>query len=1091
MIIFKNTTTQKQHNPQKMHPSEELINIQKKREELSKEVQRLETERKARGVVKVSGRYVPAMQTEAEQQARLRLKQLNEREKTLKQAEHTRSQQQIRREERRELVEEARSLKHQIKQHPERTIKEAEEKGKLIEQYKQTREKIRPTPPPKQTITQKHPAYSKPSDEEQAWQQQKKQYAEQQRQKFEAEFYRKQKEKAREKASKITDVPIIQFTKEQKRRYRKELEKQTKDKTEEELLEQGIIRKTTPQDTSLAPYRLAYTEKAITKAQDTATLTPKKYFFKAEKTTLKTKIRDTIKNIPQVLVGAQQWQSQKIQAGLDKVGLTPQKREQIYEGIGLTQIGQPLSPLKHFPHETTSFVKGMSEGIITKPFVAQTSLLVGMYASTAIGLTGKAAYGTAGLAEKAAPSAITTTAAYVTGKELLKGTIAMGLKYGVPTAYAMGITKRVAEQPTKELRIQKTGEVFGTEILPFGAGTILAPKTMPGRNILEEGAQIRYRNIQVQLGKEKLGTVFRGITYGTPTKETPLIGAMGGHLVTAEQQITFVKSPKLIIGKGTFVEKLPKTPSGKPGKYEIVSFEQGMALESPLQTQILTEALPTYTPVQSMQIGKAILKAGYTGIPATKEAVTRTQEFFGGGTATLKSEFVQPKYTREVKAFEAAPEGVKDVLDFTKAYEGYTYGSSAAKSQAPTEAQLKTLAKQEVTVPGEPLRPAADIDVMFDTKTTAQIEQPIAKELVPALKERGLPFKVSKENPLLIETTRPDLPSHAVDIHTTDTAAEDIISPAFAKETFLGHSLHQPRIKVEGYETQPLSEQLLRKAASTLTLRSAPLTSEEPTIISPRQAYFFAPEKHRGKDILDWFEEGENLLLSYAKKRGDVTSRVTLARKQKQLSRIKEMYDPKLFREVKTVSDRPISKYKPPKSRSIMGSVTILPQSFRFPRSKRSKSVSRSSLASLASLSKSISKSLSPSISVSPSLSVSPSIKSSRSPSKYPSVSVSPSPSFSKSLSPSRSKSPSRSFSPSPSPSPYSSYSFASPSPPPSTPPFKKLFDIPKIPSLNIKKVVKPKKGKYRPTVFSISLGYRKPDLPGGTLSGLGLRPLQ
>ena len=1081
-----------------MGVAQQLAGIQQKRESVSKEIESLENKGYTQQRVKIGSRYVYRnVPTEKRVELEKELTRLNELEKQTKAQEKAMLERQMQKEDRPvERAKEREERRESISKQKELAAEgKREEYIQERESYEKQYSRMSPVKTPesfyaeykevpvkgKEGTTTTYGVNGKELTEAE--------FKDQTAKKFQQEFTRKQALKQSDKINippetAYMDVPIIQYTKQQRKKYEAELSAKTKDKTSEQLIKEGVIRPTTKEDINLAPYKYAYTDKTLMETSDKSAIGTAKpnYSFGAETITLKSKIKDAINVYKEegffgVLKGGNLFESQQIEKGLGFVGLDKATREKIYPNVAYALSSQPGSKFKLSYSQSKDIGNFVGSGIeygIRNPFLVQGTYLLSTALPYIIGYGGQAVYGaTSFVSSKLIPATVRTSTTYIAGTEITKGVIASGLKFGVPAIYASNVGKRIIEQPTREQRIGKAGEIFFGEIVPFGLGSLASPKEMPGRNILEEGTQIKFRSVTVP-SKEGTRTVFKGLTFDYKSipggKEVPLIGYMGGRLSNVQGQILYREAPTLVIGKSKFIEKIPASKvSTKPDKFELVTFEEGYALESPLQTQIISQALPTYTPLESKSIASMIFKEGFTGIAATSGAIKLTSDFFGGGTATLKSAFVQPKYTRTVEAFKAETEGITDVLEFTKSYSGYTYGSSAAKSQAPTEIQLASLKKQGYPVPEEPLRGAADIDVMFPTQTTESLSPLVQEELIPTLKSRGLPFTASKDNPLLIETTRKDLPSHAVDIHTSDTAAEDILSPAFAKDEFMGFSINQPRISMEkGYKVQPFSEQLLRKGASSFTLRSM--------VLDNKPIYFFAPEKHRAKDIVDFFEEGENLILSYSKQ--GITRKNVYTKKREELGKIKELFDERIFeKKVPSVSDKEISSYKAPKSKSSLSSLgsLLLPKSAS---PSRSKSPSRSLSPSL---------SISPSISLSPSPSISPSLSPSKSISKSSSPSRSKSPS--RSLSPSLSISPSISLSPSPSISP-SLYSLPKP---PSTPPQinKQIKDQLKFLGGTFKKSKKKRKYNYRPTVFSIGTGRTGKDILGGTLSGLGLRPIK
>lgn len=460
-------------------------------------------------------------------------------------------------------------------------------------------------------------------------------------------------------------------------------------------------------------------------------------------------------------------------------------------------------------------------------------------------------------------------------------------------------------------------------------------------------------------------TLYRGFGLTFRGRSQPLIGAKGWK--------PSVGTPKVDLAKA--------------------DFSKGLVFEKATQTAILRKNLPKIyesAELKKFDLGLDIMRA----------------------TETTKSKFILKQFVKETGTLQ--PKGVKEVLKTTKKYGGEVYGSFAARSQMP-----KDLA-----------RLSADIDIQFKFDT-AKTEM-IAGELVKNLRKVGEPVRQSPKRPSLIEIKGQKGGKewrHAVDIHSLQDALKDVSSPAIAGEKIYGLRLGQKAIKIEDIKTMPLSEQGLRKGASTFTLRESK----------------FFPEAHRIKDIGDFFNVQEALIRSKSFGKSKLSSKLT---------QLKELYPKELS------SSRP-TKTKIYSSKS------------------RSKSVSTTKYSPfIVSFSKtgSISKSKSRSASKSP-FSISSSLGFSPSPSRSPSPSPSPSRSpFSISSSSSLSKSISRSYysrSISRSGSPYSvSYSYSSSSSyskTTTTSPFS--FDLNKrIKKKKDKKKTRKSKAVYKPSLFGMEL---------------------
>ena len=501
-------------------------------------------------------------------------------------------------------------------------------------------------------------------------------------------------------------------------------------------------------------------------------------------------------------------------------------------------------------------------------------------------------------------------------------------------------------------------------------------------------------------------------------------------------KIESVETPKKTVGRYITIDRPPKSSfiigytegqgitKGVP-KVDISKFTEPIQLDTAAKTKLIEKNLPTYAEEHITKIKAEIESKKIPGITAEPETINLIRKVI---SKTKKSPgFMQEKFFRDVEAFKYGREGVTDVLKFGKKYGGYEYGSSAAKGQEPIGKNLiKAQRRTGYTAEELTLKKPSDIDQMFPKKTTAELSAPVRNELLPALKSRGNPFKISKENPLLIETKGKKLPAHAVDIHAMDSM--DLQTPKIG-EKFMGLDLVQRLRKQEGYEVQRLSEQGLRRTSSTLTLRTI-------DVKGVGKVKIFSPEFHRVKDVQELFPTQKILISS----KRNPSREAMMA-----LKRLESKY-PESILKGRTPKTPDIEIQSP--SRSIRGYHP-----------------------------KSMGISISPKVSLKPSsFSISPSLRPSVSPKISPSPRPSPSPSFSISPSPRPS--------PSPSPSPYPSgggYGFGYGSP--LSPSSSMMFESPRP-----KKPSKTKRA-YTPSLIGIFSGrtIKKSMIPK-TLSGVETR---
>jgi hypothetical protein len=330
-------------------------------------------------------------------------------------------------------------------------------------------------------------------------------------------------------------------------------------------------------------------------------------------------------------------------------------------------------------------------------------------------------------------------------------------------------------------------------------------------------------------------------------------------------------------------------------------------------------------------------------------------------TQNVKSTDMMKEYPRGTETL--TPTSDLLVLGKAKSEGGMVYGSRAQQVQTSPEIWTKYRGEKG----------PADTDIFFDKSQlkTERIAQSLTADINKAGGDRAY---IDKTSPLLIQSKG----RHAVDIHSRDTAAQDVLSPAVGKDWAWGNRLNRRPIKVEGIKTMQLAEQGSRKQASVLTIRKGGTE--------------FGPELHRAKDIADWSMTQEQLIRSIKNpsKQAKATESFTKAK-----AGLEE-----LFPESKGVKGEFRSEYAGGRSSPSVSVGPVIPSAGMF-RSSTSPGRRRSMSGGAPSPSTSIFRSPSPSPSLSPSQSpLTSSSPISRSPSPSPSPLPSPSPSLFRSPSP-------------------------------------------------------------------------------------------
>lgn len=141
-------------------------------------------------------------------------------------------------------------------------------------------------------------------------------------------------------------------------------------------------------------------------------------------------------------------------------------------------------------------------------------------------------------------------------------------------------------------------------------------------------------------------------------------------------------------------------------------------------------------------------------------------------------------------------------------------------------------------------RVTADIDLQLPPEITELQATQFTKQLAQKLQGKGYEVRVDSRRPTLIETKVKGKWHHAVDIHY---GTESLFEYPKQPSSIYGGELGQKPYTQEGIKTMRLSEQLVRKGGSALTIRKG------------ETGFKVGPEAHRIKDVVDFPEIAEVL----------------------------------------------------------------------------------------------------------------------------------------------------------------------------------------------------------------------------------------
>lgn len=384
----------------------------------------------------------------------------------------------------------------------------------------------------------------------------------------------------------------------------------------------------------------------------------------------------------------------------------------------------------------------------------------------------KSFYAASGIAAAASIPGAQGTVAGAVGS-FARQTLNLAVAFGSVSMVSEAVAQRVAGKQTSNYQT-------GAQVAQVLTGSTLALVGLYSQNKEAKlglpTLQLESLTIPVSEGK---AIAWRGITVEAVGKGWPVVGVKEGRLVF-----------------GT-----------KPINLAAADLSRGFIVETPAQTRIIAASIDDY----------------YGGTEAAKFGLFRD---IVSQTETTPSAFVRGQFIKETKTL--SPEGVGEVIKFTKEQGGLLYGSFPSRSQMP-----KDLA-----------RVAGDIDIQLSG--SQQEAEAAAQVLVGRLRLLGEDVRVSPDKPSLVQVKIRGETYNAVDIHSAADALSDLSSPSVASKRAFGFALGQEPVSIEGVRTMPLSEQGVRKGASIFTLRTEGL----------------GPASHRLKDIPDFFAVQEALIRS-------------------------------------------------------------------------------------------------------------------------------------------------------------------------------------------------------------------------------------
>jgi hypothetical protein len=436
---------------------------------------------------------------------------------------------------------------------------------------------------------------------------------------------------------------------------------------------------------------------------------------------------------------------------------------------------------------------------------------------------------------------------------ILPGAVGGGLFYGIEKAYA-----NIASPLYDATKININPR------LDLATRYVLTPQTV----------NIEPLNMHLNIFPGRTG---EGIGYGgTPGGGQPRSDTSGNPIhegISFSEVVGFVGASKLTTDI---------TRTVKVGEVRVPAEEGGNTL---LYRGLSLERGPTAQPIVGFSGGKMVFGTpkididmagfrGYTPVTPLETKIVRENikipqdEFIMQSkalevmkvTERTPSAFVQESFSRQTKSL--SPTGVDTALKYFKGDKSVEelYGSFADVPQMPKAGLAAKL--------GIPERVPADIDVKYNLGGEATALK--AQGLVSKLRAVGEDVKISDQSPTLIESRNPLTGEyrHAIDFHSKDISPAELSSQSGGEGAF-GFRYGQKPIPIEDIPTMPLSEQGLRKGASSVSLWNPKTFKEAQKSYFERigskdipQEKYVSPEPHRMKDIGDFYSREKTLLES-------------------------------------------------------------------------------------------------------------------------------------------------------------------------------------------------------------------------------------
>lgn len=558
---------------------------------------------------------------------------------------------------------------------------------------------------------------------------------------------------------------------------------------------------------------------------------------------------------------AVQGKADKAETLIVEARLAQQKRLAEEKGLSIGQfgIGKQLGGYKATAKEIInapeeSPVKVLGEGVAfgyAIPAVAGLAGTIGVAGLTGLYSKQKAAQAGASEAEQFKAGAEGAVVGGVLGKlgDIAVKNPSLAAKLGlVVEGGIVGLSGLFGgEQAKAEGKDVKTGQIAG-----LAKGLVFVGGGRAGSKLAEAiPFPLKTESIRTVVGTEK---VIQEQPLEIPSKKGFQIQT-SGSLTNPNVVIQPIRTRPIKIVKQTLVEQPVYRESFKGLTFTDSNGKVNVIIGKTEKGNLIVNRFPNVKETPSLKLfGKAksniVLESGaevefyakpdiLKSIGASKEEIEKIQSILPVVRATQRTESIfadkLPEETQTSgKDYKLALKKLKDLgINYR------LYGSFTAKGQLAPE--FKNY------VP-------ADLDIELKT-SSSKVAEKAAKDIAETLNKQGksgFTYRVSKENPTLVESSKVGENSfrHAFDIHFEGQPADLTLGAAPSGNKLLGLPINQESILLSGEPAQRLSEQGIRKVGSTLTLRSG------------EKGAYFAPEEHRFKDIVDAYTAQKSLLFS-------------------------------------------------------------------------------------------------------------------------------------------------------------------------------------------------------------------------------------